>query len=112
VTDEPRSPISAVDTVDIVGVRKEGGLDMIISVTGPIDDSPATLALLEAKVRNYIRGARSEAFLQQFDCVGTPVTIYILCPYPITDKARGLIEELRVAALGAGIDLALRAHTH
>jgi hypothetical protein len=103
--------ISAVDAVDLVGIRRDGGLDMIISIVGPLDDSPATLSLLETKIRNYVRGARSEDFLKQFDrCLGAAVTICILCPYPIPAKAQGLIERLRVTALGAGIDLVLRAH--
>jgi hypothetical protein len=113
VTDKPRSLINAVDTVDLVGVRHDGGLDMVIRVTGAIDDSPATLSLLETKVRNYIRGASSEDFLKQFDrCLGTAVRIYILCPYPIAAEALVLIETLRLVASGVGIDLALRGDAH
>ena len=113
MTDEPRGLLNSVDAVDLVGVRHDGGLDMVIWVSGAIDGSPETLSLLETKIRNYMRGARSEDFLKQFHrCLGTAVTICILCPHPITAKAQGLIERLRVAASEAGIDLALRADAH
>lgn len=52
MTDGTHGSINDVDIVDIVGARNDGGLDMIISVTGPIDDSQSSLSKLEAKIRN------------------------------------------------------------
>jgi hypothetical protein len=109
VSDVTSIPIGDVNTVDVVGVRKDGGLDMVISVTGPIDGSPLTLVKLETKIRNYIKGATSEAFLGQYGRrVGVPVTILISCVHHITEPARDLIEKLRAAAAEYGIRVELQ----
>ena len=104
-------PIGDVDSVDVVGVRKDGGLDMVISVVAPIDDSPLILLQLETKIRNYIAGAKSEVFLGRYKrSAGVPVTIYISCAHPIAGVAMALIEKLRLAAAEDGIALELRKH--
>ena len=105
------SPIGDVDTVDIVGVRKDGGLDMVISVAAPIDGSPSTLLQLETKIRNYMKGAQSDAFLRQYGrSLGVSVTIYVSCAHPIAAAARALIEKMQAAATKEGIVIQLRTH--
>jgi hypothetical protein len=105
------SPVGDVDTVDVVGVRKDGGLDMVISVVAPLDDSPSTLRQLETKVLNYIQGAKSEAFLPYYGCsVGAPVTICISCAHPISPSAMALMDPLRTTAAESGIVLEVRKH--
>lgn len=43
-----------LDAIDVVGVRLDGGIDLVISCYGPLDDSAETLAALETKINNYI----------------------------------------------------------
>lgn len=100
-----------MDTVDIVGVRKDGGLDMVLSASAALDASPATLSLLEAKLRNYLNAALSARFLEHYGRTpGTQVTIYVSCAHPITDAARDVIRKMREEALGAGVMLEVRTH--
>jgi hypothetical protein len=104
-------PIGDVDTVDIVGLRKDGGLDMVISCVAPIDDSPSTLRQLETKICNYIKGAKSEAFLGQYGCsVGAPVTVFVSCAHPIAAQAMDLIARLRTTAAENGIAIEVIRH--
>lgn len=104
------SPVGDVDTVDIVGVRKSGGVDLVISATAALDGSPATLSLLETKVTNYMRAALSEDFLKHYGCSeGAPVTIHISCAHPVAEAAHELIRKLREMAAEYGIGLELRS---
>lgn len=102
-------PMSDEDTVDIVGIRKDGGLDMVVSAAGPIDDSPETLRLLENKLKNYIMGANSEAFPRHYGrSPGVPVVIYISCTHPISPAAIKVIDRLRASAAENGVGLEIR----
>jgi hypothetical protein len=53
-------PIRDVDTIDIVGVRNDAGIDLVVVCSGPLDDSSETLMSLREKVRGYIKEACSE----------------------------------------------------
>jgi hypothetical protein len=111
MTVESSSPVGDADTVDIVGVRKDGRLDLVLTASAALDASAATLSLLEAKLRNYLTAALSERFLRDYGrALGAPVTIYVSCAYPIADSARDLIRKLREEALQKGIELEVRAH--
>src|ERR1700679_3594566 len=36
-------PIQNVDSIDVVGVRNDAGIDLVVSCFGPLDGSPETL---------------------------------------------------------------------
>lgn len=111
VTAALTSAIGDVDTVDVVGVRKDGGLDLVLSAGAALDASPATLSLLETKLRNYLNAALSERFLKHYGYApGAPVTIYVSCVHPIADPARDVIQKLRGEALKKGVGLEVRTH--
>jgi hypothetical protein len=103
--------LTDADTVDVVGVLKEGGLDLVISVVGPISRSPPVLRTLEEKIANYISAARSEKFLQHYgQRSDAPVVIYISCTFPISDEALVLINRMKTVAATDGVGLELRKH--
>jgi hypothetical protein len=105
------TPFSDVDTIDIVGTRVQGGLDLVISVKCPIDASSKSLTLLKNKITNYINGARSPAFLAHYgQKVGAPVAIYISCAYPISAEALEVIEKMRAVAASHEISLEVRQY--
>lgn len=54
-------PISDADNLDVVGVREDGGIDLVITCSGPLDDSNETVELLGQKVRNYAQLASPAA---------------------------------------------------
>jgi hypothetical protein len=105
------SPVGDPDTLDIVGVRDDGGLDLVISAVAALDDSPSTLAAVEQKVRNYVIAGQSEAMLRYYDREpGACVSIYISCAFPIAAAAQELIDRLREEALQTGIGLEVRSY--
>jgi len=99
------------DTLDIVGPRKDGGLDLVISARGPIDGSPETLSLLESKIRSYLTAAKSEMFLRHYGRDrGVPVSIYIACPYAVAPAALALVEKMRAFAKEEGVCIEIRKY--
>lgn len=103
--------LTDADTLDIVGERKDGGLDLVISAIGPLDGSPETLSLLKGKILNYLAASKSEKFLHHYGRnVGDVVAIFVSCPYFIAPEALTLIEELRKIAAKDGIDVEIRKH--
>ena len=40
-------PIQNLDAFDIIGERKDGGVDLVVSCSGPLDSSTTTLGLIE-----------------------------------------------------------------
>jgi hypothetical protein len=55
-------PIQNLDAFDIVGERKDGGVDLVVSCSGPLDTSSTTLGLIERKVRAYLVTIAHENF--------------------------------------------------
>jgi hypothetical protein len=47
-------PIQNVDAFDVVGERRDGGVDLVVSCSGPLDSSPRTLELIERKIVAYL----------------------------------------------------------
>ncbi len=102
-------PLTDVDTVDVVGVRKDGGLDLVISVSDVLDDSEATLQLLQGKLQNYISAADNLSFLKHYGKVaGTRVTVHISCEHRISSAATKVIEEMRKIANAKNVDVFVR----
>jgi hypothetical protein len=98
-------PIGNLDRFDVVGVRKDGGVDVVISCAGPLDDSPETLWLLWQKVRNYLGEIASEAFRSEYG--SGPVRILISCQHDVSSPAQTLIASLRDEAASQGVGLLL-----
>jgi hypothetical protein len=44
-------PIQNLDAFDIVGERLDGGVDLVVVCSGPLDDSAEVLGLLRRKLR-------------------------------------------------------------
>lgn len=51
--------------IDIMGERKDGGVDMFIVSEGPLDLSPETQTLLLDKVENYLNFIQSKEFQKE-----------------------------------------------
>ncbi|MBM0103126.1 hypothetical protein JM946_00130 [Steroidobacter sp. S1-65] len=99
-------PIENLDAFDIVGERLDGGVDLVVVRSGPLDDSPETPGLLRRKIENHLREAVSEDFRSQFG-TESPVRISISCAHPISSAASGLINVLRTDASNHGMELEL-----
>ena len=98
-----RPPISDVTKLDVLGKRKDGGVDMGIVAESEVDDSAETLTLIDEKVRNYLREAHDSAFQADCEVAGVEgITIVFDSSFRVHPKARALLESLaeEVAAKG------------
>ena len=59
-------PIQNLGSIDVLGARKDGGVDLIVVVSGPIDASADTLENLDRKIRAYIAEVGSRAFQERY----------------------------------------------
>jgi hypothetical protein len=102
-------PIQDLDSIDLVGKRRDGGVDLAIVASQPIDDSGQTLECIRHKVRTYLAVIALEEFQAE---MGHPplenTTIIIACEHPIHPRAQGVIEECRAAAAAQGVRLEVR----
>jgi hypothetical protein len=101
-------PIQNLDAFDIVGERKDGGVDLVVSCSGPLDSSTGTLSLIERKVGAYLVTIAHENFARIYPAAEFgPVRIFISCDHFVSDAARELIDGLGVAASKQGVSLLL-----
>lgn len=98
-------PIQNMDSFDIVGVRKDGGVDVVVACSGPLDDSAETLWRLGQKTRNYLREIASQDFLGKYG-YGS-VRIFISCQYEVSTAAQDLISSLQIEASAQCVGLSL-----
>jgi hypothetical protein len=102
-------PIQDPDNIDITGKRHDGGLDLIIVASQPIDDSPDTLASIGHKVRTYLTAIGLEEFQAEMGHPPREKTAIILAgEHPIHPKAIAVIAQCRAAAAVQGVQLDVR----
>ena len=101
-------PISNVDSIDVTGVRKEGGIDLVISTYGPLDGGLETLRLISTKVRGYVAAVESGNLFARFDARPGPIRIIISCAHAIDPAARALIARLNGEAAKRGTSVEVR----
>ena len=99
-------PIQALDVIDIVGRRKDGGADLVIVCSGPLDDSPATLSALSTKLMNYLRAANSAELVHTYRLSPEArIAVYISCAFPIDAAALAVVENFRSSQAGKPIEI-------
>jgi hypothetical protein len=94
--EHPGSPISNPDVFDLLGARKDGGVDAVIVCDGPLDKSETTLHNLGIKIRNYLREMASENFVEQFG--SGPTSIFVSCSHAVSFEAKQLVAKLALEA--------------
>lgn len=101
-------PIQNLDAFDAVGERQDGGVDLVVSCSGPLDSSTSTLGLIERKVRAYLVTIAHENFARIYPAAEFgPVRIFISCEHHVSGAARELIDRLGVTASKQGVSLLL-----
>ena len=54
------------DSIDLMGQRRDGGVDLVIVSSGALDESPETQKLLLDKIEAYLRYINSPDFHREF----------------------------------------------
>ena len=102
-------PIENLEAFDVVGVRKDGGIDLVVSCAGPLDASPETLSALRTKIANYlyeISEARNPTLRESFNCSPTAeIRIIVSCDFPVDPLALDVVEEMKKAAQASGVEV-------
>lgn len=107
-TQDHEPPIQKLDAFDVVGERKDGGVDLVVSCSGPLDSSSGTLSLIERKVSAYLVTIGHENFVRIYPAAELgPVRIFISCDHYVSGAARKLIDSLGVTASKQGVSLLL-----
>jgi hypothetical protein len=106
-------PIQNLDSLDITGHRKDGGVDLVIFASQPIDDSPETLESLRHKVRTYLTAIGLEGFQAEFAYPQPEkIAIIIACEHPIHPNAQLVIDECKALAAEQKVRLEVRDLLH
>ena len=101
-------PIQNLGNIDVLGVRKDGGVDLVVVASAPLDGSADTLSNLDRKIRGYIAEVGLKSFREQYPgAVPGKIRIQVVCEHSVDMAARGLIEALKPAALANGATLEL-----
>lgn len=69
------APIQNLDFIDIVGNRKDGGIDLCIVISGFLDNSEEHQGLLKQKIQNYVNTIFSDQWQQEH--TDKPITILL-----------------------------------
>ncbi|MHC9538367.1 MAG: DUF6572 domain-containing protein [Vulcanimicrobiota bacterium] len=64
---DQQSPIKDLLTIDMIGRRKDGGVDLGIIVSGRLTGSREDQQLLMDKVESYLKAIKSEKFQRDFN---------------------------------------------
>jgi len=98
--------LSEPDNLDVVGERNDGGVDMVVSTTGPLDDSDATCQHLQAKLNTYLYAATHPNFASVYPAASAGrVRIFVSDTHEISDRARQVVESLSKEAISRGIEI-------
>ena len=92
-------PIQSLDSIDILGHRKDGGVDLVIVVSSFLDDTSEHEHLLKQKIQNYVDGIFSDELQGEFGSIeNTQYTIVLKCtvePHPnMTSKIQAIAQYL------------------
>jgi hypothetical protein len=100
------SPLSPPDNLDVVGERNEGGVDLLIVTSGPLDASDETSRCLEEKLNTYLYASTHEKFAAVYPAAsGGRIRIFVSDRHPLSVRARQIVEAFAREALSRNIEV-------
>ena len=97
-------PIQDVESVDLIGKRRDGGVDLLIVASQPLDDAADTLNRIRRKIAYYLDVIDLPEFQAE---MGLPprdrTTVILRCNYPIHPRAAAVIAECQASAGQRGV---------
>jgi hypothetical protein len=104
---ERTPPLTDADNLDLVGVRQAGGVDLVVSCSGPLDESDQTIELLSQKIKNYAQLALNPNLFTHYNAESGPVRIFVSCEFAVSSRAGKTIEALREELAAQAVELRL-----
>jgi hypothetical protein len=102
-------PIQNPQGIDLVGKRRDGGVDMGIVASGPLDDTPELLQVIRQKVELYLSvTARGDFQADMGHPTPEKISIILVCSHAIHPKAAAVIDECRKQVQARGMNLEVR----
>ena len=102
-------PIQDVESVDLIGKRRDGGVDLLIVASQPLDDAADTLNRIRRKVAYYLDVIDLPEFQAE---MGLPprdrTTVILRCDHPIHPRAAAVITECQARAGQRGVRLVVQ----
>jgi hypothetical protein len=100
------SPFSAPENLDVIGERKDGGVDLLVVTSAIIDDSDETCRRLEEKLATYLFAATHENFARVYPAAGSGRTrIFVSDRHQVSDRARRLVENFARQAMSRNVEV-------
>ena len=102
-------PIQDTESVDLIGERTDGGVDLVIVASQPLDDAPDTIDRIRCKVAYYLDVIDLPEF--QADMGHPPrdrTKIILRCDHPIHPRAAAVIAECQGTAGERGVQLVVQ----
>ena len=100
------NPIQNLDTIDIVGKRKDGSIDLIIVVSGVLNGTKENCELLEKKVAVYLQEISSLQFREQLRVTdSTLINILVVSDFEVDALVVQQLEKLQPLAEAKGAKL-------
>ncbi|HKA08018.1 MAG TPA: DUF6572 domain-containing protein [Gemmataceae bacterium] len=102
-------PIQDLESVDLVAKRKDGGVDLHIVASQPLDDADDTLDSIRDKVSYYLDVIDLDEFQEE---MGHPprskTCIMLSCDHLIHPRAEAVIAECQAATRNRGVKLVVQ----
>jgi len=96
--------MSGPDNIDIVGERKDGGVDLVVVTSAPLDESDTTCQHLELKLGAYLLAAVHPNFPKVYPSAKGGLTrIYVSDRHGVSVRARQVIEAFTKQALAHNV---------
>jgi hypothetical protein len=103
---EEQSPLSDLDNLDVVAELKDGGVDMFVVPTGPLDASAETCQRLREKLSAYLSAAVHPNFPNVYpEARNGRVRIFVSDSHAISDRASQVVQEVSREALTRGVEI-------
>lgn len=100
------SPLTDPDNLDVIGERNDGGVDMLVATSGPLDASDETCERLRAKLSAYLYAAVHPNFVNVYPAARDGrIRIFVSDCHAISERARLLIESFSREAYARNVEV-------
>jgi len=85
MSDDPNHPIPATEAIDVCGIRKSGGADLVIVIASPLGADENSQRRLLRKIEVYLDFIRSDEFKSQAAAAARENTSIVVHIHPASN---------------------------